>query len=67
MTPYELRFKIFEQAQALAESEYQAEYSIVSLWNENPHNTVKMAYPEFPSYEKIEVLANKINTFVSSK
>lgn len=66
MTPYELRFKIFCQAQELAESSYQAEYATAAMWNEDPRNSVKMDYPEYPSYNKIEELATKINKFVSN-
>ena len=65
MTPYELRFQIFQQAVGLADMEYQSQYGAASMWNEN--NPVKVDYPTFPSYEYIEELANKINTFVSSK
>ena len=36
-------------------------------WNSNPNNSVKMDYPEFPTFEYIQELANKINSFVSSK
>jgi hypothetical protein len=65
MTPYELRFEIFKQAMGLAEDEFHAEYNLVEQWNDK--NTVKMDYPNFPTYEKIEALANKINNFVSYK
>lgn len=65
MTPYELRFEIFKQAIGLAEMEYQSKYGAAAMWNEN--NQVKMDYPEFPLYEHIEGLAEKINNFVSSK
>lgn len=67
MTPYELRFSIFQQAQTLARDEYDAAYSTIAMWNDNPKTTVLMEYPEFPSYEYIESLADKINNFVSSK
>ena len=67
MTPYELRFSILQQAHTLANDEYQAAYSTVQLWNDNPKNSVMMDYPEFPSYEYIESLAIKINNFVSAK
>ncbi len=67
MTPYELRFEIFKQARGLAESEFSAHLEMTERWNVNPQNTVKMDYPEFPSYEKIELLAEKINNFVSTK
>jgi hypothetical protein len=65
MTPYELRFEIFKQANNLAQDEYHANFALADLWNTN--NSVKMDYPDFPSYEQIEALADKINDFVSSK
>ncbi|NDB57030.1 hypothetical protein EB001_01040 [bacterium] len=63
MTPYELRFEIFKQANGLAQDKYHAAFAIVEQWNE--HNSVKTDYPDFPSYEEIEALADKINAFVS--
>ena len=65
MTPYELRFEIFKQAQSLADQEFHASFNLADEWNKN--NSVKMDYPTFPSYEEIEELATKINDFVSSK
>jgi hypothetical protein len=65
MTPYELRFEIFEQANCLAQDEYHASFALTDEWNKN--NSVKMDYPTFPSYDEIEELATKINDFVSSK
>ena len=65
MTPYELRFEIFKQAQTLADQEFHASFNIADQWNQI--NSVKMDYPDFPSYEQIEALADKINNFVSSK
>ena len=50
-----------------ANDEYQSHCSTVAMWNDNPKNTVLMEYPDFPTYEYIEELANKINSFVSSK
>jgi len=67
MTPYELRFEIFKQAYAHANDEFTTAYNTVDNWNNNPKNTVMIDYPEFPSYEYIESLADKINDFVSSK
>jgi hypothetical protein len=67
MTPYELRFEIFKQAYAFANDKFSIEYDTARCWNENSMNTVKMDYPDFPTYEKVEKLADKINTFVSSK
>ena len=65
MTPYELRFEIFKQANGLAQDEYHAAFTVAEQWNQL--NSVKMDYPDFPSYEQIESLADKINDFVSSK
>ena len=65
MTPYELRFEIFKQANGLAQDEYHAAFTVADQWNQI--NSVKMDYPDFPSYEEIESLANRINNFVSSK
>ena len=65
MTPYELRFEIFKQAYVHANDEYLAAYNVVD--NHNQNNETKWNYPPFPSYEKIEQLAEKINNFVSSK
>jgi hypothetical protein len=53
MTPYELRFQIFCQAQSHLLEEY--------------HNKVENdLFVSFPSYEEIETLARKIRTFVES-
>ena len=65
MTPYELRFEIFKQAYGQAQDEFQSNYNLAEMWNDR--NDVKMEYPDFPTYEQIEELANKINNFVSSK
>jgi hypothetical protein len=67
MTPYELRFEIFKQARELAESQFSADMELAQRWNHDSINSVRMDYPEFPSYQKIEELAEKINSFVSSK
>ena len=65
MTPYELRFEIFKQANGIAQDEYHAAFTVAEQWNQL--NSVKMDYPDFPSYEQIESLADKINEFVSNK
>jgi hypothetical protein len=65
MTPYELRFEIFKQANGLAQDKYHAAFTVADQWNQL--NSVKLDYPDFPSYEQIEALAEKINVFVSSK
>jgi len=63
MTPYELRFQIFQQAQGLAEAQFHAEFEIIERWNEN--NTAKRIYPKFPSLNVVLEKANIINNFVS--
>jgi hypothetical protein len=63
MSPYELRFEIFKQANGLAQDEYHASFALADEWNKK--NSVKMDYPTFPSYDEIENLAFKINEFVS--
>jgi hypothetical protein len=66
MTPYELRFKIFEQAQNLADQEYHTRFAYVDRKRElDP--TYNQDYPQYPDYEYIENLAEKINNFVSSR
>ena len=65
MTPYELRFEIFKQAQALADQEFHVTWQSVDRKNEMYKDSIE--YPIYPSYEQIEKLADKINEFVSSK
>jgi len=66
MTPYELRFEIFRQAQTLADQEFHTSFATVDrLKDLNPDDTTE--YPQYPSYENIEKLAEKINSFVSCK
>jgi hypothetical protein len=64
MTPYELRFEIFKQAQGLADQEFHTVWQSVDRKKETD---LSIEYPSYPSYEKIEELAGKIYTFVSSK
>jgi hypothetical protein len=65
MTPYELRFNIFKEAECLADRQHQSEYAAVQMWNEI--SSEKKEYPKFPTFEYIQELANQINNFVSSK
>jgi hypothetical protein len=55
MTPYELRFQIFCQAQAHVLEEYHSKL-------EGQKDTDPQV--PFPSYEEIETLARKIKNFV---
>jgi len=64
MTPYELRFEIFKQAQSLADQEFHTTWQSVDRKKETDPS---VEYPSYPSYENIEKLAEKINTFVSCK
>jgi hypothetical protein len=66
MTPYELRFEIFKQAQALSDNQYHTKLECILREKENNPN-LEINYPEYPSYEYIEQLAEKINEFVSKK
>jgi hypothetical protein len=52
MTPYELRFEIFKQANGLAQDEYHAAFTVAEQWNQL--NSVKMDYPDF-------LLMNRLN------
>ena len=69
MTPYELRFEIFRQAMDLASNEYGAEFEVASRWNNavDKMGGIRVDYPKYPSFHKIETLADRINDFVSSK
>ena len=58
MTPYELRFQIFCQAQAHVLEEYHSKLE--------RHKDTDPQVP-FPSYEEIESLAKKIHAFVDPK
>jgi hypothetical protein len=64
MTPYELRFEIFKQANGLAQDKYHSSFACAEMLSKDDPN---VKFPDFPTYEQIEKLANKINTFVSSK
>ena len=65
MTPYELRFEIFKQAQSLADQEFHVAWQSVDRKNELDGTSIK--YPIYPTYNDIEKLAEKLNAFVSSK
>lgn len=60
MTPYELRFQIFCQAQAHLLEEYRNKVERQKHQNERSVHPVP-----FPSYEEIEALARKIKNFVN--
>lgn len=66
MTPYELRFQIFESAKEVADRTFYTkieEYERMKDYaNLKPYDC-----PTYPSVEDIIELADKINEFVSSK
>ena len=65
MTPYELRFEIFKQAQNLADQEFHTRFSYVDRKRELDPN-YNEDYPQYPSFYDIRHRANQINDFVSS-
>jgi hypothetical protein len=66
MTPYQLRFEVFKQAYAMLNDQFSIEYDTARVWNDNPLNTVKMDYPEFPTLSDVLNQAEAINNFVSA-
>ena len=69
MTPYELRFEIFKQAQNLADQEFHVKYGTADRWNDevDKNGGIRVEYPEYPMFHYIETLAERINDFVSGK
>jgi hypothetical protein len=70
MTPYELRYKIFETALSIAEGESFMRKEIAdSLFaNGVSEETIQEyidTYPEYPTVERITTIAREINKFVS--
>ena len=61
-----LRFEIFKQAYNILSDQYSSEYQIADNWNDNPDNTVKIDYPEFPSLNEVLEKAEVIASFVNS-
>lgn len=64
MTPYELRFEIFKQAQTLAEFRYHADMGIIERRKEFD-SCNSDDYPTYPTFEYIQKIAEDINAFVS--
>jgi hypothetical protein len=62
MTPYELRFQIFQEARLIATEDFcsKREY----FMDKGQKNG---KYIPFPTVEEIQVLANKIKDFVEEK
>ncbi len=57
MTPYELRFQIFQEARLIATDNFSNKREFVG----------GDIYTPFPTVEEIQVLANKIKDFVEEK
>lgn len=72
MTPYELRYKIFETALAMAEGTKFMQKEIAdSLISQGFTKEVVEqyidAYPEYPTVEEVTAMAKEINKFVSEQ
>lgn len=71
MTPYELRFEIFKQAQKLVEYEFEQkiyDYNLnLDRYYDNKSDVVPNLKdkPEYPTFQKILETASRINKFVS--
>lgn len=65
MTPYELRFEIFKHATKIATDSYYATRETKEMNAEKVDNKKPLDYDDFPSYDEIEKIAEKINRFVS--
>ena len=61
MTPYELRYKIYEDARTLLENEYH------HLCKEYERGELSGKPPEFPTHSKIMSITKEINEFVTYK
>jgi hypothetical protein len=66
MTPYELRFEIFKQAQTLADHQHHTRWEYVDKHKELDPRFLE-DFPTYPSFEYIEKIAEDINKFVSKK
>ena len=61
MTPYELRYKIYEDARTMLEDEYQY------LLEKFEKGELKGIQPVFPTHSRILSVAKEINEFISHK
>jgi|DEB0MinimDraft_10_1074344.scaffolds.fasta_scaffold59197_2 hypothetical protein len=61
MTPYELRYKIYEDARTILQSEYE------HLCEEYEMGNLAGKPPAFPTHARIMSLAKEINEFIVSK
>jgi len=70
MTPYELRFEIFRQAQKLVEYDYEQKVYDYNLnldrfYDDKGEKPDPKSKPEYPTFQVMLETANKINKFVS--
>ena len=67
MTPYELRFQIYQEASRILEQEYQYKFDIItnkSILDKKPFPSDHL---QFPTQEQIEERAKIIYNFVEQK
>ena len=72
MTPYELRYKIFETALSIAEGQKfmqkEAADSLISKgFNREVVEEYINTYPDYPTVEEVTSIAKEINKFVSEQ
>lgn len=69
--PYEMRFSMLSQAQALLTEQYHTEVAnLKEQWYADKELDQEVAFPElppFPTYAEIEKLATEMNEFVSKR
>ena len=65
-SPYELRFAILQQAINFIQDEYYADIARKEILQPRCPEGPWLELPTFPSYEKVEVLAERMNRFVSN-
>jgi len=69
--PFELRFSMFTEAKSLLTEQYHMERdNLISKYHADVDSGLSPDFPSmpaFPSFKEIEVMANDINRFVSSK
>lgn len=61
MTPYELRYEIFKTAKDYIEQKYITE---LDFFERHYEEDKKLKAPKYPTFEDIEVFANRIKSFV---
>jgi len=66
MTPYELRFQIFQQAYSMLQDDYCNRFEVEQ--RQNPEGLVSANFAEkYPTLDQVLERAEIINDFVSSK